>query len=80
MGETVKSDKIYSNSFYFFNGPPKLYKFNIEKLQWQFEVQSNFYAVYSRPIVNITNFFAVCELIIFLYKKIRMYKINFFSF
>ena len=31
-------------------------KSNIEKLQWQFEVQSNYNAIYSKPIENIANF------------------------
>ena len=47
--------KIRKKLFKFFNGSPKLYK-----------LQPNYYAVYSRPIENIANFFAVCELKIFL--------------
>ena len=30
-------------------------------MQWHFEVQLHFYAVYSRPVKNIANFFAVSE-------------------
>ena len=63
IGKTVKLDKIYSNSCYFFNGS------NIEKLQWHFEVQSNSYAVYSRPVENIANCFVVCELKNFFIEK-----------
>ena len=37
----------------------------------QFQDQSNYYAVYSRPVENVANFFAVCELKKFFYRKIQ---------
>ena len=72
MSKTVKSDKILFKFLLFFLSFHQNYtNFNIEKLQWHFEVQSNHYVVYSRPIENIANFFAVCELEKFYVEKYK---------
>ena len=83
IGKTVKLDKIYWNYSYFCNGSPNYTNSNIEKLQWHFEAQLNYYAVYSKPVEKIANSFAVCKLKNFCiekYKKKCAWKINIFLF